>query len=135
MYVQIVEFKETFDPRKVWLYEQIDEDYNPFTMNSVQQRVLVLKEPQKFPERLWKKGPHYDEKTDTWFMTEESFKVDSMKLFEVMLCTFVLHYTCIIHACLMQYKEYAECSVRLYENDSLTPASLKKYVHSTVCTS
>ncbi|KAL5491256.1 hypothetical protein EMCRGX_G016509 [Ephydatia muelleri] len=105
--VDIVEFKETFDPRKVWLYEQIDEDYNPFTMNSVQQRVLVLKEPQKFPERLWKKGPHYDEKTDTWFMTEESFKVDSMKLFE--------------------YKEYAECSVRLYENDSLTPASLKNW--------
>lgn len=57
-----------FDPRNVWLYEKIrlhgklnddndDDDYmyNPFTMDSVKQRVLVLDKPHKFPPHLWKK--------------------------------------------------------------------------------
>lgn len=82
-YVQIVDYKETFDPRKVWLYENVNDHYNSFTMASVKQRVFVPKKPEKSLEFFMKKGPHYDAKTDTWFMTKESFDVDSMKLFEV----------------------------------------------------
>ena len=106
--IQTVEYKENFDPRKVWLYDIVDDYYNPFTMDSAKQRVVVIKKPHQFPTSVWKKGPHYDKKegTDTWFMTKESFEADSLKWFEVNLCTSCINIYCSIRYLYSIYNMY-----------------------------
>ena len=73
----------------------INDDNNPFTMASIKERVLVVDKPYKLLPHMWKKGPHYDQETDTWLMTRESFNADSIKFFEVsthsVLCIIIIH--------------------------------------------
>eukprot|EP00731_Ephydatia_muelleri_P014876 Em0008g596a len=94
----IVEYKDTADPQKVLLY---NDDNSPFTMDSVQNKCVVLKELKTLPaadnDLLWNIDPYYDHNTDKWyFSSKKSFDSECLKLFE--------------------HNDYAECTVRVYQD-------------------
>ena len=143
--IQTVEYKENFDPRKVWLYDIVDDYYNPFTMDSAKQRVVVIKKPHQFPTSVWKKGPHYDKKegTDTWFMTKESFEADSLKWFEVNLCASCINIYCIYIICIILlcmyiipvyywYYHYLYTGIVLYAHD-FAEQRICRMFHTIIC--
>lgn len=83
-----MEYKDTADPQKVLLY---NDDNSPFTMDSVQNKCVVLKELKTLPaadnDLLWNIDPYYDHNTDKWyFSSKKSFDSECLKLFEVNVC-------------------------------------------------
>ncbi|KAL5516631.1 hypothetical protein EMCRGX_G002016 [Ephydatia muelleri] len=81
---KVVEYKETFDPKKVWLYNS---DYSVFTMDTVRSHVFVTKKT--------KGHLHYDEKSDMWVTSKGSFDDACLKFFELReyaTCSIRLYY-------------------------------------------